>query len=173
LVKIMEDLVIRNAMMSDLEEIVKFRLSFQRHMEASNPKVWRITEEGQAHLREDTEQKVVDEGGRMVVAVKDEKLIGVAYGEVSHRTDYTPNIIGQISIVYVREEFRRQGVGRRLVEELCQFFSSEEVEEVTLNYVIGNKEAEGFWTALGFEPVRISANLRFAELEERLRDRRV
>jgi len=105
----------------------------------------------------------------MLVAVKEKEVIGFAYGEVSYRTTYTPNNIGQISIVYIREEFRRKGIGRQLVEELCKFFSSKNVEEVTLNYIIGNKEAEGFWGILGFEPVRISANLGFEELMEQLR----
>jgi len=163
------DMLIRNVETSDLEELVKLRLSFQHHMEASNPRVWRITEEGRSHLREDTEQKLINEEGRMLVAVTEKELVGFAYGEVSHRTTYTPNVIGQISIVYVREEFRRQGVGKQLVEELCQFFRSKNVEEVTLNYISGNKEAEGFWGVLGFEPVRISANLGFEQLMKQLR----
>jgi ribosomal protein S18 acetylase RimI-like enzyme len=164
----MADLLIRDAEMSDLDELVKLRLSFQRHMEASNPRVWRITEEGQKHLREETEQMLANKDGRMPVAVKNGVIAGFTYGEVSHRTAYLPSTIGQISIIYVLEEFRRHGLGRQLVEELCRFFSSKNVEEVTLNYIIGNKEAEGFWEALGFEPIRISANLRFKDLEERL-----
>lgn len=164
----MGDMLIRNAKRSDLEELVKLSVSFQRHMEASNPRVWRITEEGQAHLREETEQMLTNKDGRMIVAVKDGILAGFAYGEVFHRTTYTPNNIGRILRIYVREKFRRQGIGRRLVVELCRFFSSKNVEEVTLNYIIGNKEAEGFWGVLGFEPIRISANLRFKEFEERL-----
>jgi len=164
----MGDLLIRKAEKSDLDELAKLRLSFQHHMEASNPRVWRITKDGQNYLRKDTEQMLTKEDGKMIVAAKDGRLAGLAYGEVSHRTTYVPNTIGHISIVYVREEFRRQGIGKRLVEELCQFFGSQNVEEVNLNYIIGNNEAEGFWGALGFEPVRISVNSEFKELKERL-----
>jgi len=61
------------------------------------------------------------------------------------------------------------GIGRRLVGELCRFFASKNVEEVTLNYIIGNKEGEGFWKTLGFKPIRIGANVQFKELMERVR----
>jgi len=165
----MGNLLIRKAEKSDLDELVKLRLSFQHHMEASNPRVWRITEDGQNHLRKDTEQMLMKEDGKMIVAAMDGGLVGLAYGEVSHRTTYVPNTIGQISIIYVRKEFRRLGIGKRLVEELCQFFDSKNVEEVTLNYIVGNKEAKGFWGALGFEPVRMTVGLRFEELANRLK----
>ncbi|RJS90514.1 GNAT family N-acetyltransferase [Candidatus Bathyarchaeota archaeon] len=168
MVDVLRDLLIRSAERSDVEELVRLRLLFQRHMERPNPRVWRITKEGEAHLREETEEMLAKEDGRMLVAVKDGVIVGFIYGEFSHRTTYTPNNIGRISILYVREEFRRRGIGKRLVEELCRFFASKNVEEVTLNYIIGNEEAEGFWGALGFKSVRIGANIRFERLMEYL-----
>ena len=49
----MRDLLIRSAERSDVEELVRLRLLFQHHMERSNPRDWRITKEGEAHLREE------------------------------------------------------------------------------------------------------------------------
>jgi len=43
------------------------------------------------------------------------------------------------------------------------------VEDVTLRYVIGNREAEEFWNGLGFQPIINTANARLMELEERLK----
>ena len=169
LVDTAEDLLIRRADRSDVEKLTKLMLLFQRHMEKSNPRVWRITEEGEAHLREEIEEMLAKEDGRMLVAVKDGAIVGFIYGKFSHRTTYTPNNIGRNSVLYVKERFRRRGIGRRLVGELCRFFASKNVEEVTLNYIIGNKEGEGFWKTLGFKPARIGANVQFKELMERLR----
>ena len=165
----MRGLLIRSAERSDVEELVRLRLLFQRHMERSNPRVWQITKEGEAHLREEIEEMLAKEDGRMLVAVKDGAIVGFIYGEFSHRTTYTPNNIGRISVLYVKEGFRRRGIGRRLVGELCRFFASKNVEEVTLNYIIGNKEGEGFWKTLGFKPIRIGANVQFKGLMDHLR----
>ena len=167
----MGDLTVRRATASDLDELLELRLSLQRHVEASNPWIWRITEEGKNRLRQNLEQMITEGDGRMVIAEDEGGLIGFAYGEAAHREDYLPRSVGLLSIIYVEENYRMQGVGSRLVEELCQFFRSENVEVVTLRYALGNMEAERFWGGLGFEPVMLTANTRLEELEARLQDR--
>ena len=104
----------------------------------------------------------------MVVAAAGGELVGFAYGKVFRRSTYSPNNVGQISMVFVQETFRRRGIGRLLVEELCQFFRAEKVEEVTLRYVLENREAEKFWNDLGFEPRLVTANIRFTVLKKHL-----
>ena len=164
----MGDLTIRRAAASDLDGLLEMRLSLQRHVEASNPWIWRITEEGRRRLRQELEQMLEDGESRMVVAVKEGDLVGFAYGRIAHRKDYLPKSVGFISMVYVRENSRIQGVGSRLVGDLCRFFRSENVEDVTLQYALGNREAERFWSGFGFEPIMITANIHLEELEKQL-----
>lgn len=164
----MSDVVIRNAKPSDIDKLVELRLSLQRHVEASNPKIWRITEEGVGLLKQGLEEAMSDDNGRLVVAMMDGEVIGFAHGQVLQRTDYQPHIVGTISNIYVQGGFRERGVGRRLVESLCQFFSIKNVEEVTLRYVIGNREAEEFWKGFGFKPIINAANTSLEELKKRL-----
>lgn len=161
----------RSATASDLDELLKLRLSLQRRVEASNPWIWRITEEGKNRLRQNIEQMVADGDSRLVVAEDEEGLVGFASGRVVHRADYLPQSVGFISMIYVQEQFRRRSVGSRLVGELCRFFSSENVEDVTLRYALGNREAERFWSGLGFEPIMVTANIHLEELEKRLQER--
>ena len=164
----MKDLIIRIASTPDLDELARLRLSLQQHLEASNPRIWRITEEGERRLKEELERMFSEEDGKMVVAAAGGELVGFAYGKVFRRSTYSPNNVGQISMVFVQEKFRRRGIGRLLVEELCQFFRAEKVEEVTLRYVLENREAEKFWNDLGFEPRLITANIRFTVLKKHL-----
>lgn len=166
----MEDLAIRRATSSDVGDLVDLRLSLQRHVEASNPWIWRITDEGEKRLRQELEKMLEDEEERTVVAKIGDKIVGFASGRVSHRVDYSPRSVGQISIIYVQETVRRRGVGSHLVQHLCRFFRSEGVEDVTLRYALGNREAESFWRGLGFEPIIVTANTHLKELEERLRE---
>jgi len=167
----MGDLMIRSARSSDLEEVLDLRLSLQHHVEASNPWLWWITDEGKRDLRKELEQMFADEECGIIVASEGGGLIGFASGRVSHREDYSPPNVGYILEIYVRDRFRGRGVGSRLVEGLCRFFRSENVEDVTLRYALGNREAEGFWSDLGFKPIIVTANTHLNGLEERLGDR--
>lgn len=110
----------------------------------------------------------MDSNSCIVVAEMSGEVIGFAHGEVLHRTDYLPESVGTISTIYVTKSFRRRGVGKRLVEKLCQFFIKKKVEQVTLRYIIGNIEAEGFWSRLRFVPIITTASAHPEELKERL-----
>jgi ribosomal protein S18 acetylase RimI-like enzyme len=154
----MSDLLIRRAVSSDVERIVKLRLLLQKHCEESNTAVWHITEEGIALLKQKVESALVDSSSQVLVAEKNKEVIGFIHGEVTHRTDYLPRSVGSISTIYVVKKFRRKGVGVRLAKELCEFFRSEAVKQVTLRYIIGNREAEGFWKKLGFTPIITTAS---------------
>jgi GNAT superfamily N-acetyltransferase len=165
----MSDIVIRDAKPTDINNLAELRLSLQRHVEASNPMIWRITAEGVGLLKQGLEEAMRADQDHIVVATMNGEVIGFVHGQVLQRTDYQPNIVGTISNIYVQREFRGRGIGRRLVEGLFQFFSVKNVEEVTLRFVIGNREAEEFWIGLGFKPVIKTANAHFRELEERLK----
>ena len=160
--------MIRSATSSDLKKLVELRLCLQLHAEKSNPWVWRVTEEGKRVIEQEFEKTLSDSNSRTVVAEMNGEVVGFALGEVEHRTDYLPEIVGAISLIYVAEGFRRRGIGSRLVEKLCQFFIKEKVEQVTLRYIIGNIEAERFWSKLNFEPIITTISIRPEELKERL-----
>ena len=165
----MDEFMIRTAMVSDLDGLVDLWLSMQRHMEESNRWIWRITEEGRGIVREKARKVLLDENSCVVVADRVGETVGFIYGQILRRTAYLPQSVGVISNIYVDESFRRLGVGGRLVEKLCQFFSAQDIEQVTLRYVIGNVEGERFWRKLGFEPIITTASARLSRLEKQLR----
>ncbi len=160
--------LIRNATSSDLKKLVELQLSLQRHAEKSNPWVWRITEEGKTSIRQKFEKTLSDSNSRIVVAEIGGGVVGFSQGEVARRTDYSPERVGTISLIYVAEKFRRRGIGSHLVEKLCQFFIKEKVEQVTLRFIIGNIEAQRFWSKLNFEPIITAVSIRPEELKKRL-----
>jgi GNAT superfamily N-acetyltransferase len=161
----MGKILIRRASDSDAEQLAELRLLLQQHAEESNHSIWRITEEGKRFLKQKVENDLASSSGLVLVAEMDGKVIGFVHGEVAHRTDYLPRSVGSISTTYVTKKFRRRGVGARLIVGLCMFFNSEGVEDVTVRYVIGNKEAEAFWKKLGFKPVITSAKTNLTELK--------
>jgi len=165
----MDNLTIRRAASSDVERIVELRLLLQEHVEKSNPLIWRMTEEGKKLLKQKVENDLADSNIHVLLAEADGETIGYVQGEVTRRSDHMPRTVGQISLMYVVKQFRRKGVGRRLIKELCKFFGSNKAEDLTVRYIIGNKEAENFWRKLGFEPIITTSRTSATELDHKLR----
>jgi ribosomal protein S18 acetylase RimI-like enzyme len=108
-------------------------------------------------------------GYALVAEHEEDGVIGVIFGRIVVNKRYTPSRAGQIDQAIVRADHRRMGVGSRLVALLCRFFATEEIEDVSLRYVVGNEEATAFWSALGFSPRIVTAGAAREELERRLR----
>ncbi len=164
----MDNITIRKAVSSDVEKIVELRLLGQNHFEESNPLVWRITEEGRKLLKHKVENDLANNNIQMLLAEAKGDIVGYVQGEVTSRNDFMPKTVGQISLAYVAKQFRRKGVGRRLVKGLLGFFDLNDVERVTVRYIIGNKEAEGFWGNLGFEPIIMTSSTHLKKLDSKL-----
>lgn len=158
---------IRKATPSDIDKLVQLRLLLQQHCEESNPMIWHMTEEGKTILKQRVQNELSINNSHVLIAEVNGEIIGSAHGEITHRTDYTPKTVGSISTVYVVREFRKRGVGALLVKQLCELFDAEGVEDVTLRYIIGNKEAEAFWRKLGFKPIITTAKTSLKELENK------
>ena len=165
----MDNLTIRRAASSDVERIVELKLLLQEHAEKSNPLIWRITEEGKKLLKQTVENDLANNNINVLLAEADGEIIGYVQGEVTRRSDHTPRTVGQISLMYVMKQSRRKGVGKRLVKELCKFFNSNKAEDLTVRYIIGNKEAEGFWRKLGFEPIITTSSTYPKALDSKLK----
>jgi ribosomal protein S18 acetylase RimI-like enzyme len=164
----MDNLKVRRATSSDVDRIVELRSSLQEHVEGSNPLIWRITEEGKKLLKQKVENDLADSNIRLLLAEANCETIGYVQGEVTSRIDYAPRTVGHVSLIYVMKQFRRKGVGRRLMKELVKFFNSNKVEHLTVRYIIGNKEAEGFWRKLGFEHIITTSTTYLKELDVKL-----
>jgi ribosomal protein S18 acetylase RimI-like enzyme len=166
----MGNLTIRRAASSDAKKIVELRLLSQEHAEKSNPLIWRITEQGKKLLKQKVENDLADNNIMVLLAEADGKIIGYVQGEVTSRSDHTPRTVGHVSLMYVVKQFRRKGVGRRLMKELCKFFNSNKAEDLTVRYIIGNTEAEEFWRKLGFESIITTSSMYPKELNLKLKD---
>ncbi|MFX1562929.1 MAG: GNAT family N-acetyltransferase [Promethearchaeota archaeon] len=159
---------VRKATASDKQSLLQLRTSLQEHVEESNDGIWKITEMGMQKLEQDVDQMLSNTEGLVLIAEKDRNIMGFAYGQVVQRADYTPKRVGFINMIFIQENHRRQGIGTKLVQRLCQLFKSKAAEHISLRYVVGNKEGQAFWEQLGFKPIIHTAKINLEQLEERL-----
>jgi len=86
-----------------------------------------------------------------LVAKENQEIIGYAVGRITTLPPFFEHRFrGYIHDVYVRGEFRRRGLGRRLVEEILAWFGRRGVTLVELTVAANNSEAFPFWKRLGF-----------------------
>jgi len=147
------DYTIRMAERIDLDRLVVLQLALQDHLEASNPSLWRMSDQTRAQLKGQLAARLAAPDSCVLVAEQfEEGAVGVIYGRVATNKGYMPSRTGMVDQAFVQPQHRRRGVGSMLVAELCRFFVGQGIEDLSLRYVTGNEEAAGFWAALGFTP---------------------
>jgi ribosomal protein S18 acetylase RimI-like enzyme len=157
---------IRKATIADKAGIVKMRIALQQHLEQSNPDIWQITKAGRQKLIQDVTNMLSEEQSLVLVAEDNNTILGFANGRITHRTEYSPPTVGFITMIFVNENYRRRGIGTQLIYELCHFFESAKIHNISVRYVLGNTEAEAFWQHLGFKPIIHTARNNLETLQQ-------
>ena len=160
------DYTIRPAQPADLDRLVTLQLALQDHLEASNPNLWRMSDQARAQLKGQLVSRLVALDSCVLVADQiGDGVVGVIYGRVVTNKAYNPSRTGTVDQAFVQPQYRRRGIGARLVAELCRFFAAQGVDDLSLRYVIGNEQAAAFWIALGLAPriVTVGASRRVVE----------
>jgi ribosomal protein S18 acetylase RimI-like enzyme len=67
--------------------------------------------------------------------------------------------IGVISDVYVKEERRRKGLAKKMLDVAIAWFKKNKIRTVRLNVAAANLEARAAWRMLGFDPLMIDKRL--------------
>ncbi len=89
---------------------------------------------------------------RLAVAENDGLLTGFCYSYISLKPEYF-NIekFGFIGDLFVKEECRGLGTGRKLVEDALAFLKRRKVRHIELLVARGNVNTIEFWESMGFD----------------------
>ena len=157
---------IRPATQEDRSHLIRMRLALQRHLEAANPRLWRITPQGQPFQERYVDNFLRDEWTYIVE--HEGAPFAYIHGIVEHRTHLTPTTVGHLNGIYVDPPHRRHGTATALIRTLLHTFQEQGATEVNLRYIIGNPEAENLWKKLGPTPIIITANTPLHEMKQKL-----
>ena len=100
-----------------------------------------------AHLAE----LAADPAAALLVGERDAALAGFAALRAVRRPPlFAETERGEIEALFVRQEDRRAGVGRALVEEALRWMAARGLPRAALQVAATNAAGEAFWRALGF-----------------------
>lgn len=94
-----------------------------------------------------------DADARVLVVELEGEVIGFVNGVIANITTemFMPLSCGLLSDIYLKEGYRRQGLGRQLVERLTLWFRSQGVRTFEWHVSARNSEALAFWKSIGGE----------------------
>ena len=81
------------------------------------------------------------------------RLVGYVVGEMQFRPyGGVSGRYGFIADIYVRESFRKRGIGREMVKTLQVWFVARKAVAIELYVSVVNADSQAFWRSLGMEP---------------------
>jgi GNAT superfamily N-acetyltransferase len=88
----------------------------------------------------------------IVGAITGDDLAGFAHGSLRFTPDYLGSqLTGMVSHIYVCPDMRREGIARKLLEQLEGWFIQKKVSSIDLQVVSGNEAAHAFWLKSGYK----------------------
>jgi len=97
---------------------------------------------------------------KLVVAEEDGEIVAfmLCMLEPNHPI-FKERKIGVISDVYVKQQRRRKGLAKKMLDVAVAWFKKNKVRTVRLNVAAANLEARAAWHMLGFDPLMIDKRL--------------
>jgi len=86
------------------------------------------------------------------VAEENKKIVGYVFGEIEtpkHLHIYKKR--GYIHDAFVLEEYRKIGIGEKLIQKLIQWFKLNGIKWIRVSAYTNNKSAIKFWKKMGFK----------------------
>ena len=162
---------VRAAGQGDVTELRRMRLALQMHFIHANPHLLALSAQYASSLAAFYRDLLADPQVYVLVAQERQSIrrIGMMVGRIVRHEEFESTMWGQVDDVWVEPEYRQHGVCRALLARLLEFFEQARVEVLVLDYVKGNREAEGVWRRFGFQEVLTIANANIEEVKKSIK----
>lgn len=141
---------IQSARLDDIEHIVEV---FCDGVKSQNGfyHLFDLTEGVLNHKHKQFKNAVEDEGEVLFTWRQETgKIVGYIWRIIKRPID--TRRVGQINELVVTTPHKRKGIGRQLFQSCIEWFRSQNVQRVEVNFNVQNPEASAFWTQMGFKP---------------------
>jgi ribosomal protein S18 acetylase RimI-like enzyme len=145
-------IVIRLATKEDLDSATQLVVRLKRLNAEFDPLLEVVPDIEQA-ARKYLENAMASSTSVLLVAVEGTKIVGLLKGDVEDRIFYRPKYAGIIREFYVLPEYRRKGIGKRLMMEGVEQLRKKGAEVIMASFPALNEIVINFYKKIGFRPV--------------------
>jgi GNAT superfamily N-acetyltransferase len=134
----------------DLDRVVGLWSALMGHHQAFDPH-WRAAPGAEDEWRRLLVRLLSDADAAVLVWDEGGDLLGFCAAQI----EAAPPIVAEraraeITDLFVCEDFRRRGIGRRLVETVTDWLRERGVPRVEVRVAVRNAQGQAFWRALGY-----------------------
>jgi ribosomal protein S18 acetylase RimI-like enzyme len=154
---------LRDAREDDLEAVDGLWEQLARHHEQLSD-VFSLGSDSKKKWSKYLREKFAEISTKLIVAEEEGEIVAFMLCLLEPNIPvYRERKIGVISDVYVKQERRRKGLAKKMLDIAVEWFKKNKVKTVRLNVAADNLEARAAWRMLGFEPLMIDKRLDLTE----------
>jgi GNAT superfamily N-acetyltransferase len=144
-ISVSESFSIRKATGRDVAAIHRLVVEFERYYRGSPLFLCRDPE-----TVEEVEHLAVSDTGAIFVVETDKQIVGFCNVQIANESSPISLVHAGMGIIeplgaYIRPEFRGQGIGAALVNEICRWCHERNISQIHVDFESANIEANVFW----------------------------
>ena len=141
-------MALRKAELNDIENLLRLQkhiIDHERSFDAA------IRKDAIYYPEAKLKELVLSDEARVAVIEVDDQLMGCGFGTIVDSSGWDAyDKKGYIGMVYVDSSLRGQGFGKKILEDLINWFSKKEILDVQLNIYPDNTQARELYKKFGF-----------------------
>jgi ribosomal protein S18 acetylase RimI-like enzyme len=148
----MREVSIRRAGLADLPQVQKVLDEVDALHRTALP--WLLREVDEPRSSGLLQEYVSKEDRTLLLAMSDAAVAGVLYvflREPARAPIVRPSLVAEIDVLGVSSDFRRRGIGSRLVQAAREWAKQQGAKRIELGVYEFNDAARAFWASVGFE----------------------
>ncbi|CCC82120.1 GNAT family N-acetyltransferase [Thermoproteus tenax] len=146
------NIVIRLALESDVDAVADLVARLKRLNGEFDP-LLKPVDNILSVSKEYVKSKIASSTSVVLVAEVDGKIIGVVIGDIEDRVFYEPRMAGVIREFYILPEYRRKGLGKRMLSEISDSLKRKGAQVIMADFPALNEIAIEFYKRMNFRPV--------------------
>ena len=157
----MRDVIIRQATLNDLKSIQNLNYElFKLEKENYDPTLigdWPLSEEGKKYFEDLIKNEFV------IIALKDEKIIGYLAGTINEKGSYELFQYGEINNMLVDNNYRGSGIGKQLINRFKEYCKTKNITNLKVVASAKNLNAIEFYKKQGFKNFDVTLTMNMEE----------
>ena len=152
------EIIIKKATIENLKDIQElnnklFELEYE-NFDDSLRVGWPLENEGEEYFKE------VLNNGIIYIALADNKIIGYLAGSFNIENTYVTKTLAEADNMYILEDYRKYGVGTRLMNEFKNECIKRGIQELKVTASAKNINAINFYRKKGFEDFELTLKMK-------------